>query len=90
MIYEVSFQNAPTRSPWLELRTTEFEAAKQCLQEAKAHTLYLRGLDSSGNVVFLRCQNRPWQFTNTDCKPNATKPVAASADTLNHQAYNSS
>ena len=90
MIYEVSFQNAPTWTPWLELRTIEFEAAQQCLREAKAHILYLRVLDSSGNVVSIRCQKRPWLFTDTDCRPNEAKPDAASVDMSSLQTYNSS
>jgi hypothetical protein len=90
MIYEVFFQNSPTMSPWLVLATTDFAQARLCLEEAKAHILYLRGLDSSGNVVFLRCQKRPWNFTDKDCRPNEATPVAASADTSDHQVCNSS
>lgn len=78
MLYEVSFQTVPTFTPWLELLSTDPHAVRKCLKEAKAEIIWLRILDSSGAIIHMECQKKPWKFQLKQFLflPNGEKPPA--------------
>lgn len=65
MLFEIYLQTASVTCPWLESKTKDPSMAKEILQKAKTEYVWLRVLDSRQNVVFLQCQKKGWDFSQS-------------------------